>query len=126
MLQAGLFAASAPSDPAVILARARATMAEGAALLARRDASPGLSSDPAWLAQHAQVTVALEAEYAQAQAMPTGGVRTCVAEALRLAVEGQQLFQRAFLNDGHGAYYFAAHGNWDLNMAQQRLAGCGT
>lgn len=121
-------APAAPPNTATLLAQTRATVAEGAALLAQRDNAPDLSSDPAWLAQQAHVAAVLANEYVQAQALAAtpAGAPACLTDGLRLAATGHQLFQQAFTNDGHGAYYFSAHANWDLDMAQQQLAGCGT
>lgn len=111
-----------------LLAVGERSVLEGDQLLTERDADPGLSQDPAWLARHAGVVAALDAEYRAALTLPAppsaAPLQTCLSEGLRLVATGHDLLQRAYLTDGHGAYYDSAHGNWDLQLGQQRLQTC--
>lgn len=111
-----------------ILTDAERTLAQGDRLLTTRDANPGLAEDPVWLKQHAEIVADLKAEYSEAMALsipPTFTAdRTCLAGGLRLVMTGHDLLQRGFLTDGHGAYYDAAHGNWDVQLGRQRLQRC--
>ena len=50
--------------------------------------------------------------------------QTCLEDAYRLTAEGANLLAQGFQIDGHGAYYFGSHGNWDINLGQQQLRQC--
>lgn len=119
---------SAVAAVSAVLVEAQTTLATGDAVLAQRDANPGLVESPQWLATHEQVTLALEAEYQQAQQVKASGssvgLQQCVANGLRLVSTAHRAFQQAFQMGGHGAYYFSAHANWNLNLGKQDLASC--
>lgn len=98
------------------------------ALLAERDANPMLVHDAGWLGQHEAVVRDLQELYQSAEALrppsELASVQACLTDGLRLAATGQSLLQEGFESDGHGAYYFGSHGNWDLNLAANRLREC--
>ena len=111
-----------------LLDRSSVTIAAAGQLLNERDANPTLTSDQRWLDQYAQRSAALRAEYQQALGLRApasdGDVQQCLTEGLRLVTTGQRFLYDGFQIDGHGAYYFSAHANWDLQLGTDRLRRC--
>lgn len=112
----------------LLLQHTARSLALAGQLLDERDANPSLSSSPSWRDRHAAVVAELEAEYHEAQQVsaPAGSrdLQICLVEGLQLSALGHSLLHQAFSTDGHGAYYFSAHGNWDLNLGAERLRQC--
>jgi len=107
-----------------------ASVAELNAMLSARDANPTLVESPSWRQRFSQIGDALSAEYAELQAIhpsaESAQSQACLENAYRLTAEGASLLAQGFQRDGHGAYYYGSHGNWDLNLGQQELRQCGT
>jgi hypothetical protein len=107
-----------------------ASVAELNALLSARDANPTMAESPSWRQQFSRVGADLASEYAELQATQStaesASSKACLENAYRLTAEGASLLDQGFQTDGHGAYYYGSHGNWDLNLGQQQLRQCGT
>lgn len=115
---------------AAIEQRYAVSIAQLNGLLTTRDANPTLVESPSWQQQFGKVGNDLAAEYRDLQALhpspSSAGRQTCLESAYRLTAEGTNLLAQGFQIDGHGAYYFGSHGNWDLNLGQQQLRQCGS
>lgn len=115
---------------AALVQRYDRSIAEENHLLAMHDANPGVGVSPGWLRQSAEVLSSLDAGYQEAQslAVPSraASLKSCLAEGYRLTSTGAHMLHDAYLTDGHGAYFLAAHGNWDLHLGAQRMATCRT
>ncbi|HEX5414850.1 MAG TPA: hypothetical protein VFZ25_04230 [Chloroflexota bacterium] len=98
-------------------------------LLSQRDANPTLVQNVAWKHQFSGVADELSAQYAELHsATPPAGAQVshaCLENAFRLTADGASLLVQGFDIDGHGAYFFGSHGNWDLYLGHQALSRCG-
>jgi hypothetical protein len=128
LVSSGLARTAYDQQLASILDRYHSSTAALSQLLAERDANPGLVGSADWLRQDDRVVSDLQSEYAAVQALapPAGAVRqhACIADALRLTSTGATMLHDGFLIDGHGAYYFGSHGNWDLNLGALEMQQC--
>src|SRR5262249_42943459 len=83
---------------------------------------------PDWMQEHARVVDALAADYQALHALAPPATATtaqgCLDDGLRLVWTGHALLHQAFGVEGHAAYYYSAHGNWDLDLGASRLAAC--
>ena len=97
-------------------------------LLAERDADPTVVLDPTWMAQQSHVIGQFEAIYRGAQAIRVPAryrsLHDRLLNGLRMTLEGEVELYQAFQSDGHAAYYFASHGNWNLNLGRQAVNQC--
>jgi|GEM_PF-5526518 len=97
-------------------------------LLDQRDANPALSESATWRQSLANVDHDLTAEYNALRTLNAPPAdrpsHTCLDNTFRLTAEGASLLRQGFLTDGHGAYYFGSHGNWDLNLASVQRRQC--
>ena len=112
-----------------LLKRYDASVSRLNSLLDQRDADPALSESATWRQALTEVDHDLTAEYDALHALsapPTDlASHACLDNAFRLTAEGASLLRQGFLTDGHGAYYFGSHGNWDLNLASVQRRQCG-
>lgn len=113
----------------VLRARHEASVGKLGDLLSQRDANPTLVQSVAWKREFSGVADELSAQYAELHAATPSAsdqeTHACLENAFRLTAEGASLLVQGFNIDGHGAYFFGSHGNWDLYLGHQALGRCG-
>ncbi len=94
-------------------------------LIAEQESNPSAQGDPAWCRRYDEAVANARALKASADALAAPEsdrtLATDLSYGLGLYATGLSLLGTGFGMDGHGAYYYGSHGNWDVNLGTQRL-----